>query len=258
MSLDDDDLQQIATRMLADYDSVKPGLIFSEGFRLELADAWRLQTAVTLLREARGEKVVGYKTGCHAAVNQEAMGLQQPVWGRLWESELHNDSAALTKSDYANLSIEAEFGVMLSRDLKPGMSLDDVAASVGAVYPVLELHNLVLRGDRPHGHELIANNCINCGVVRGEPVTDLDSSRQTDLKLVYDGTTVDEWESLRWPDDIIAGLVWLNGSLTESGLHLKAGDLVLTGAWGPPIPVESCTRVDVTSSAFGDVFSTFR
>lgn len=258
MTLKDNDLQQIAARMLADYDDVKPGMIFSEGFRLELADAWRLQTAITQLREARGERVIGYKTGCHAPINQETMGLPQPVWGRLWESELHDDGAVLNKSDYANLAIEAEFGVMLSRDLKPGISLDEIAASVSVVYPVLELHNLVLRGESPHGSELIAKNCINCGVVRGEPMTDLDTFRHTDLKLIYDGTTVDEWESLRWPHDIIAGLVWLNGSLADYGLHLKAGDLVLTGAWGPPIPVESCSRVDVTSSVFGNVFSTFR
>jgi len=257
MPLDDDDLQEIAARMLTDYDNAKPGSIFSEGFRLELTDAWRLQTAVTQLREARGEKIIGYKTGCHAPVNQETMGLSQPVWGRLWESELHGNGVALSKSDYANLSIEAEFGVMLSHDLAPGASLEELAASVGAVYPLLELHNLVLRGDRPHGSELVANNCINCGVVRGQPVTDLDTLRQTDLKLIYDESIVDEWEALRWPDDIIPGLAWLNQSLADFGLHLKAGDLVLTGAWGPPIPVESCTRVDVTSSEFGSVFTTF-
>jgi len=258
MSLDNGDLQKIAARMLVDYDNAKPGSIFTEGFRLDLADAWRLQTAVTQLREARGDKVIGYKTGCHAPVNQQMMGLTQPVWGRLWESELHNDGISLSKSNYANLSIEAEFGVTLSSDLEPGISLDEVAASVEAVYPVLELHNLVLRGERPHGHELVANNCINCGVVRGEPVTELETFRQTDLKLIYDGTIVDEWAALRWPEDIISGLAWLNDSLAEFGLHLKAGDLVLTGAWGPPIPVENSTRADVTSTEFGNVFSTFR
>lgn len=257
MTLKDERLHTTAARMLADYDAGAPGLIFAEGFRLDLPDAWRLQTMVTDLREARGEKVIGYKVGAVEPGNQKLLGVPHPVWGRLWDSELHDTGVALNKSDYANVSIEAEFAIILSRELKTGMSIDELAASVEAVYPVLELHNLVMRSDPPHGHELIANNCINCGVVRGAPVTDLSRSRLTDLKLIYDGQTVDDWASLRWPEDILGAVKWLLQSLGEHGLRLQAGDLVLTSAWGPPIPVADYTRVDVSSSAFGNVSATF-
>jgi len=258
MRLVDRELQDIAARMLADYDAVTPGTVFAEGLRLELADAWRLQSLITDLREARGETVIGYKIGTLTADNQKLMGVSHPVWGRLWESELHGDGASLKKADYANIAIEAEFGVSLAKDVKPGQPIDEIIASIKAVYPLLELHNLVMRGEHPHGHELIANNCINAGVVRGTAVKDLDASREkTDLKLVYDGTTVDEWAGLRWPDDIVSGIGWLAGALVEHELELKAGDFILTGAFGPPIPVGDHTKVDVTSSAFGNVSATF-
>lgn len=130
--------------MLADYDAVTPGTIYAEGFRLELRDAWQLQNAVTRLREARGEKVIGYKVGAVFPGNQQMLGIPHPVWGRLWKSELHGDGAVLKKASYANIAIEAEFGITLSADLTPGMSLAEIAASVEAVYPLLELHNLVL------------------------------------------------------------------------------------------------------------------
>ena len=133
----------------------------------------------------------------------------------------------LAKSDYANVSIEAELGVTLSRDVVPGMSIDETAASVDAVYPLLELHNLVMRGEAPNGHELVCNNCIHSGVVRGAPVTDLHGARQTDLKLVYDGSVVDEWASVSWSGDLLAALDWLAGNLEARGVVLKAGDLVL-------------------------------
>ncbi len=255
--LDDETLESVAARMLADYDRVQPGSIFAEGFRLELADAWRLQTAVTRLREARGERVIGYKVGAVSPGNQQMMGVPHPVWGRLWDSELHDSGVTLEKSDFANVSIEAEFGIVLKNDLRPMATVDDIATSVEAVYPLLELHNLVLRSDRPHGHELIANNCIFSGVVRGAPVTDLKGARQTDLKLIYDGETVDAWQSLRWPHDIVQAVSWLSQSLDQHGIALKAGQLILTSAWGPPIPVQAHTRVDVKSSAFGDAFADF-
>ena len=255
--LNDAELDDIAHRMLADYDAATPGTIFAEGFRLEVPDAWRLQTAVTRLREARGEQVVGYKIGCVFPGNQEMMGLSHPVWGRLWAGEVHEDGVALRKADYANVALEAEFGVILSRDIAPGASLDEVAGSVETLYPVLELHDLTMRGEAPRGHELIANNCINCGVVRGTPVGDLAEARETDLKLIYDGQVVDSWETVRWPGDVLAAVGWLAERLAGDGMGLKAGDLILTGAWGPPIPVADYTGTQLTSSAFGDVNATF-
>ena len=87
MHIDDDDINAAAVRMLADYDAGKPGTIYAEGFRLDFSDAWRLQTAVTRLRERRGEQVIGYKIGCVDPGNRERMGLPHPVWGRLWATE---------------------------------------------------------------------------------------------------------------------------------------------------------------------------
>ena len=82
-TLNDTNLNSIAHRMLDDYDNATPGTVFSEGLQLEEADAWRLQQAVTQLREQRGEKAIGYKIGCVSAGNQQMMGLNHPVWGRL-------------------------------------------------------------------------------------------------------------------------------------------------------------------------------
>lgn len=258
MEISDGDLNAVAARLLADYDAINPGAEYAEGLRLGISESWRLQTAVTRLREARGEKVIGYKVGCTSAGNQKMMGVSHPVWGRLWESELHDDGALLAKSDYKNIAIEAEFGIVLSQDIVAGQAIEEYVDAVAALYPLLELHNLVLRSDPPHAHELIANNCINCGVVRGSPVTDLNVSQETDLKLVFDGEVIDQWPTLRWPQDVLGSLDWLSGSLASRGINLKAGDLILTGAWGPPRPVDNCTRVDVTSSAFGDAFANFK
>ena len=117
--LDDDTLNTIANQMLTDYDAVDPGKIFANGLRLEIPDAWRVQTAVTHLREQRGESVVGYKIGCVCDSNQRAMGLSHPVWGRLWSNEQHADDAVLGKAAFANVALEADPGdvVIFNHDL---------------------------------------------------------------------------------------------------------------------------------------------
>jgi len=256
--IDEVQLNSLANRLLRDYDDHKPGTAFEDGLRLELVDAWRLQSAVADLRELRGEKVIGYKVGCVSEQNQKIMGLNHPVWGRLWSTEQHDDMAELSKVEFANLAIEAEFAITINRTVELNkLSKEVVTQAVESVFPVLELHNLVLHSDTPSGHELIANNAIHAGVVRGNRIANPRISLETELELIYDGTTVDSWSGIQWPADFLAPICWLATKLGGEGKQLKEGDMILTGAWGPPIPIENNQRVEAKSSAFGDVSATF-
>lgn len=256
--LAEDTLNTIAGQMLIDYDAKNPGTVFADGLRLEITDAWGLQSAVARLREQRGETVVGYKIGCVCENNQRANGLLHPVWGRLWSTEQHSGGASLRKADFANVAIEAEFAVTLDRDIDPRKaSVEAVADAVEYIYPVLELHNLVMRGGAPTGHELIANNGIHAGVVRGQGVAVSTELVTTDLALIFDGVTVDSWSTVQWPRDILSAVKWLTEQLDETGRRLVKGGLILTGAFGPPISLGDKTRVDATSSVFGNVSATF-
>jgi len=258
------DFDALAERMLTDYDNADPGTVFGEGLRLSLPDAWQLQGAVATLREARGETITGYKIGCVAEENRRQMGVPHPVWGRLWNTEQFASGATLQKSDYANLAIEGEFAVVLNRDIDPARStLDDIAESVAEVFPVIELHNLVMRGDDPKGHELIANNAIHAGVIRGEGCCP-EASATTDLNILFDGKPVDAWQSVTWPGEILEATGWLVGELNQRGITLRQGDItlhqgdtILTGALGPPILVADIHHVNVTSTQFGDVQAFF-
>lgn len=256
--LDETSLNALAGRMLADYDNATPGTVFAEGLRLEIPEAWQLQAAVAALREARGEQVVGYKIGCVFKGNQEMLGLTHPAYGRLWSTEQHDSGVELDKAGFSNPAMEAEFAITLSGNVLPSMNTpDDLLPVIEAIYPVIEIHNLTFRGEKPLGHELLANNAILAGVVWGAPVRDIRDVTKTDLKLIYDGEIVDSWDALTWPHDMLSAIGWLAEQLDAQGKQLKAGDRILTGAWGPPIPLNVRSRVDVTSSGFGDVSAIF-
>ncbi len=247
----------LAERMLSDYDARNPGTVFGEGLRLSLDEAWKLQGAVADLRRQRGEKAIGYKIGCVCEENQQQNGLSHPVWGRLWDTEQYADKARLRKSDFANIGIEGEFAVILGRDLQPDLSeMEGIAASVAKVFPVIELHNLVMRGAAPRGHELIANNTIHAGVVRGEGVTP-GSAVSTDLAVMFDGEPVDAWQDVKWPDDVLQAVSWVTKELVQAGIALQRGDMILTGALGPPIALRKTRHVRVTSTQFGSVEAFF-
>lgn len=253
------DIEVLAERMLRDYDARTPGRLFADGLRLTVEDARRLQDAVASLRQQRGEQIAGYKIGCVCAGNQKANGLSRPVWGRLWSTEQHADGATLSRTDFANVAIEGEFAVTLRRSIAPGdVSLTSIVDSVELVFPVIELHNLVFHGVDPKGPELIANNAIHSGVVRGRGCPKPAANVVTDLSIEFDGERIDEWADIRWPEDILQAVGWLVDSLEQAGVGLQRGQAILTGALGPPLSVSDVSSVRIASSHFGTVTAWFR
>ncbi|MDC3107980.1 hypothetical protein OA416_02140, partial [Paracoccaceae bacterium] len=172
--------------------------------------------------------------------------------------ELHADGAVLKKDDYSNPAMEAEFGIILSRDLPPDLAnFDYIEASIETIYPVIEIHNYVFNGDPPFGAELLANNAIHAGVVLGRSNEGGLSDQDTDLNLLFDGKRIDSWTKKRWPNDILSEVAWLVNEQAKLGNILKEGDLILTGAFGLPIPLNDSNLIQVTSSLFGNASAVF-
>jgi 2-keto-4-pentenoate hydratase len=252
------EIDLFAQKILEDYDAKNPGTIFKDKIKISNADALILQSTVSKLREKRGEEIIGYKIGCVLKETQKKMGFTQPAWGTLWKSELHKNGAILNKKDYSNPAMEAEFGIILNRDLKPdNISFEYILDSIDSVYPLIEIHNLVFHGDAPHGAELLANNAIHAGVVLG-PKNKLPKINQiTDLKLVYDKEVIDTWSNKKWPHDMLSEIMWLINEQAKIKNILKKDNLILIGAYGFPVPIKNKKIIEATSSAFGDVKAIF-
>ena len=252
------ELDIFANKILEDYDFKNPGVIFKEKKIITNEDALLIQSNVARLREKRGEKVIGYKIGCVSKDTQKKMGFNQPACGYLWKSELYASGVELNKKDYTNPAMEAEFGVILNRDIKPDLaSFDYILKSIEGIYPLIEIHNLVFYGNEPYGAELLTNNAIHAGVILGSETKLPSDKTKTDLKLIYDQEVIDTWTNKIWPNDMLSEMEWLVKEQAKKNNYLKKGDLILTGAYGFPVPINDKKLVEVTSSAFGDVTATF-
>ena len=251
-------LDVYAHKILDDYDAKTPSGIFKDKISISIEDALRIQLAVTNLREKRGEEVIGYKIGCVSKDTQRKMGFTKPAWGRLWKNELYLDGVTLDKRNFANPAMEAEFGIVLNRDLTPELvNLDYILDSIETIHPIIEIHNLVFNGDPPFGAELLANNAIHAGVVMGKPTKANIKSEITDLKLIFDNEIIDTWSDKKWPHDMLSEVEWLIKEQDKIGNILKKGNLILTGAYGLPIPINDKKLIEVTSSLFGNVSAIF-
>ena len=252
------ELDLYSNQILEDYDAKKPSQIFKNKVKVSNEDALLIQSKVTELRVSRGEEVIGYKIGCISKDTQKKMDLSHPATGTLWKHELHQSGVELNKKDYFNPAMEAEFGVILNRDINPDLvSFDYILESVQSIYPLIEIHNLVFNGDAPNGAELLANNAIHAGVILGPENKVPNSNEITDLKLIYDNEIVDKWTDKKWPFDMLGEIEWLVKDKAKTKNILKKNDLILTGAYGFPVPINEKKLIEVTSSAFGDLSSIF-
>ena len=252
------EIDTFSQKILEDYDAKNPGTIFKDKIKISNSDALILQSTVSKLRKKRGEEVIGYKIGCVLKETQKKMGLSQPAWGTLWKNELHTSEVILNKKDYSNPAMEAEFGIILNRDLHPeDISLEYIIDSIDSIYPLIEIHNLVFHGNAPHGAELLANNAIHAGIILGPKNKLPDNNQITDLKLVYDNEIVDTWLNKKWPHDMLSEVMWLVKEQAKTKNILKKGNLILTGAYGFPIPINDKKIIEATSSAFGDAKAIF-
>jgi 2-keto-4-pentenoate hydratase len=240
----------LAARQLTDYRARMPGTFFAEEDhpRLSIDDAYAVQAGVASLRAAEGEPVAGYKVGCTGLSVREQFGMDGPIRGFLYETELYPSGIKLSYASYANLAIEGELAVRLGDD-----------AHITRVFLVIELHNYVFRSKTPNLQELIANNGLHAGVVlpategaqwRGEEP--LDGA----LRVEINGRTVEEGPMSGVPGGPAGSVEWLRQHLAAYGLALRPQQLVLTGTPLGLIPLRPGDSVRVTAEGLGSVETT--
>ena len=231
-------LAELADRQWRDYRRRQPGTCFADPqFDLSLAAAYELQDAVAKLRVASGDRLIGYKVGCTGSGTTQQFGMQGPIRGHLFESEVRQHGAAVNVDDFAHLAIEGEMAVRIGLD-----------GTITAAFPVIELHHFVFRGARKTLPELVANNGLNGGIVL--PHDDWLSSttylkRKGALSAQINGRLVGSGELWPMSRGMEASLEWLQQHLAGMRADLSPGDVVLTGTPLGLYPVRRGDRVTV-------------
>ena len=171
-------LETIARRQLSDYRAGTPGTFFAGG-ALDLDQGYAVQDLVASMRIAEGEMRAGYKVGCTGPRVLAQFGMDGPIRGCLFSSELRHNGARLEYGAFAHLAIEGELAARLGE-----------GGRIARVFPVIELHDFVFRGARPGLPELVANNGIHAGVVLPDASLGGDLEAAGHLKIEINGRLV--------------------------------------------------------------------
>jgi 2-keto-4-pentenoate hydratase len=250
------DLAEVARRQLADYDAHRPGRFFREApSHLSIAGAYEVQRRVAALRVSRGEEVAGYKIGCVSNAVQRQLGIDRPVFGYLFTTELHLSDVMLDPAAFEKLAIEGEFAVQVGEDIPdPNWLAKHAARAFAAVVAVIELHNNVFHGATRTAEELIANNAMHAGVVL--PLARGSKELEDRISVFRNGDLIGTATSGAIPGGPFASVLSVAQHLASSGRWLRRGDLVLTGSPLPLYPVVPGDCISVCTLHSGTVRAT--
>lgn len=212
---------ELADRQWRDYRAREPGTCFADpGFALDLPQAYELQRAVSALRVAAGDRVIGYKVGCTGKGTVSQFGMEGPIRGYLYESEIWRTGDKLDAAAFARLAIEGEMALRIGDDGK-----------IAAAFPVIELHHFVFRAPSKTLVELVANNGLNAGIVLPNPAW--SSGRELPegavLSVRVNGSLLGSGDLWPLPGGAADSVRWLERHLAEFGIGLAPGQIVLAG-----------------------------
>jgi 2-keto-4-pentenoate hydratase len=226
----------------------------------DLAAGYAVQQLLTRAAVARGRRIVGRKIGLTSAAVQRQLGVDRPDFGVLFADMARAETEAIDPATLLQPRIEAEVAFVLGADLDSArLDLDTVRAAVDQVVAALEIVDSRVANWDISLADTVADNA-SCGLYvlgsRPRALAGLDLPALT-MSMTADGEVISEGTGAACLGDPCAALLWLARTAREFGSPLRAGDLVLSGALGPMVPVTPGTTYLATIDGLGTVRASF-
>jgi 2-keto-4-pentenoate hydratase len=226
---------------------------FSE---LTVPEAYRIQQANVERRLARGEHVVGHKIGLTARAMQEMFGVNEPDYGHLLDTMLHDERVPLDLSTLIDPQIEIEPAFVLGSRLQgPNVGIADVLAATEYVCVCFEVIDSRIIDWRVRLQDTVADNGSSARVVLGafkaDPNTLKLDNLETELEL--DGVVRETGNTSAILGHPANGIAWLANRISEFGLTLDAGHVVLPGTCTRCVRIGGHSRVAGRIEGLGEV-----
>ena len=266
MSLTDAEIDKAAEALLkAEDDRQQIGLLSQTYSNMTLDDAYGIQKAQIDKKLARGRKIIGWKIGLTSKVMQDALGIDTPDSGVLYDDMLFASGTTVPENRFIEPRIEAEIAFVLKDTISGNATREDVLNATDYVAPSLEiLDTRILRKDPATGKariifDTVSDNAANAGIVLGEAKHD---PRAFDLR--WTGAIVSKNKEVVTTglgaavlNDPVESVVWLARRMHSYGQKLEAGQVVLSGSFIAPLECPAGTLIEADFGPFSSVSISF-
>ena len=228
---------------------------------MQMDNAYAVQKALVNLKTLGGCKITGWKIGLTSKAMQNALNINIPDSGILFDEMHFEDNSFVPKGRFIQPRIEAEIAFVMKDDLNGAASREQVLAATSHVCPSLEiLDTRILREDpitkkTRTVFDTISDNAANAGIVLGTQKHDPGSVdlRWTGAICLRNGEVEETGLGSGVLNDPVMSIVWLSERLQAYGQSIRAGDVVLSGSFIRPIEARSGDQFHADFGSFGEV-----
>lgn len=222
----------------------------------DVESAYAVQAANTAVWQAGGRRLVGRKVGLTSMAVQKQLGVEQPDFGGLFADMVVLDGEEVPITRLLQPRAEAEIALVLEKDLGPSdVTPAELISAVAYAVAAIEIVDSRIAGWDISITDTVADNASSGLFVLGNRprrLADVDL-RLCGMTLEKNGRPVSFGSGAACLGNPLNAAVWLARTLARVGTPLKAGDVVMTGALGPVVPVKGGDAFEAHVGGFGSV-----
>ena len=218
--------------------------------------AYAVAEVNTAARIAAGRRIVGKKIGLTSAAVQRQLGVDQPDFGVLFDDMEYLDGDEVPMDRLLQPKIEAEVAFVLARDIEDeAPTYGRVLSSLAYALPALEIVDSAIADWRITFEDTVADNA-SCGlyVLGHQPVAIGQLSLgELGMSMTRLGDVVSQGSGAACLGHPLRAVYWLARTMGSRGQMLRAGDIILSGALGPMVPLARGDTIQAQIGALGSV-----
>lgn len=200
---------------------------------MTVEDAYAIQLENIEKRKDAGEKIIGMKVGLTSKGMQRLLGVNEPDYGHLTDKMLLLEGNICKRDELLQPKIEGELAFCLrNRLMGPGVTIADVYNATAYVVPAIEIVDSRIKDWKIKLVDTIADNGSSARLVVGSRMTPIENvdMRLIGMMLEKNGEMVSTGTGAEVWGNPAAAVAWLANKLSEFGIALEEGNIVLAGA----------------------------
>lgn len=225
---------------------------------LDLAYAVQWRNAESRMQS--GQRIVGRKIGLTSPSVQRQFGVFQPDFGLLFSDMLYASAEPVPLDRFLQPRVEAEVAFVLGKPLEnPDSSVADVLRATEFVLAAIEIVDSRITDWDIHVTDTVADNASSGAVVLGTTPYSLTGLDLADVAMVLEhgGEKVSSGTGADCMGSPVTAVAWLAREVARRGRPLAEGEVVLSGALGPIVPVGAPGSYQARLDGMGSVDAVF-
>lgn len=219
--------------------------------------AYRVAEINTRARlEEPGRRVVGLKVGLTSKAVQQQLGVDQPDFGLLFDDMEFIDGDAVPMARLIQPKVEAEVAFVVGRDLTgDAPTWSEFLNALAFALPALEIVDSVIADWKITLVDTVADNASSALYVLGQQPVAIAALQLGELgmQMTVNGTVASVGTGAACLGHPLRAAYWLARTMAARGQPLQAGQVILSGALGPMVPLQAGDFVQARIGELGSV-----